>query len=107
MSSLRIWNILLVLKVLFKLDSTSCCENVLMSDRKRKFEDIVLDLKSGSGKKLKSGQTTTTENSNMAANNENSASGSNMDSMDSGGLCLRTLLLNISRDLNESINGIN
>ena len=78
-----------------------------MSDRKRKLEDIVLDLKSGSGKKLKSGQTTTTENSNMAANNENSASGSNMDSMDSGELCLRTLMLNISRDLNESINGIN
>ena len=78
-----------------------------MSDRKRKLEDIVLDLKSGSGKKLKSGQTTTTENSNMAANNGNSASGSNMDSMDSGELCLRTLMLNISRDLNESINGIN
>ena len=75
-----------------------------MSDRKRKLEDIVLDLKSGSGKKLKSGQTTTTENSNMAANNGNSASGSNMDS---GELCLRTLMLNISRDLNESINGIN
>ena len=78
-----------------------------MSDRKRKLEDIVLDLKSGSGKKLKSGQTTTTENSNMAANHGNSASGSNMDSMDSGELCLRTLMLNISRDLNESINGIN
>ena len=45
----------------------------------------------------------------MAANNENSATGSSAgsDSGDNGETSLRTLMLNISKDLNASINGLN
>ena len=64
-----------------------------MSTGNRKLEEIVGNLKSEGGKKLKSGQTTTRKNSNMAANNENSATGSSTgsDSGDNGETSLRTL----------------
>ena len=77
-----------------------------MSHRKKKLEQIASDLKTEGGKKLKSGQTTTTKNSNLAENKDNSASGSNMD-LGNGEQCLRTLMFNISRELNRSIEGIN
>ena len=90
-------------------------QNCFMADKKRKIEEIMSDLKTNSEKKMKSGDSPKTRKSKMAANKEirvnNGKNASETESEThediSGEQSLRNLMLDISKDKNYSISGLN